>query len=63
LRIVQLFTGKYYLREAVGTTSAFCIAIVLLIIYYPVLKYWDKAGGRYSFAWLLVGVLLKNGRA
>lgn len=53
LRLIQLSTGKYYLRELTSTSIALGLAILLLILYYPVLKLWDKAGGKYSFEWLL----------
>jgi uncharacterized membrane protein len=53
LRLIQLSTGKYYLRELTSTSTALGLAILLLILYYPVLKLWDKAGGEYSFEWLL----------
>jgi len=57
LHIVQLATGKYYLRELTSTSVALAISIILLIVYYPVLKLWDKAGGRFSFEWLLAKAL------
>ncbi|MGV8057885.1 MAG: heparan-alpha-glucosaminide N-acetyltransferase domain-containing protein [Smithellaceae bacterium] len=53
LRIIQLATGKYYLRELTSTSIAFGLAVLLLILYYPVLKLWDKAGGKYSFEWFI----------
>jgi uncharacterized membrane protein len=57
LRLIKLMTGKYYLREAMDTPSAFALAILLLVLYYPILKLWDKAGGKYSFEWLLAKLL------
>lgn len=57
LRIVQLATGKYYLKDAMGSSTALAIALVLLILYYPLLRAWDRAGGKYSFEWLLAVVL------
>lgn len=57
LRIVQVATGKYYLRDAMSTPSAFSLAVLLMILYYPLLKAWDKAGGKYSFEWLLAKLL------
>ncbi len=57
LRMVQLATGKYYLREAMSTPAAFALAVILLILYYPLLKSWDKVGGKYSFEWLLAKLL------
>jgi len=57
LRIIQLATGKYYLRDAMSTPAAFALAVLLLILYYPLLKLWDKAGGKYSFEWLLAKLL------
>lgn len=57
LRIIQLATGKYYLRDAMSTPSAFALAVLLMILYYPLLKLWDKAGGKYSFEWLLAKLL------
>jgi uncharacterized membrane protein len=53
LRLIQLATGKYYLRELTSTAIAFGLAVMLLILYYPLLKLWDRAGGKYSFEWLL----------
>jgi uncharacterized membrane protein len=53
LRLIQLSTGQYYLRELTSTSIAFGLAVLLLIIYYPVLKLWDKVGGKYSFEWIL----------
>jgi uncharacterized membrane protein len=57
LRIIQLSTGKDYLRDLTSTSVAFVLAFLLLILYYPLLKLWDKAGGRFSFEWLLAKVL------
>jgi hypothetical protein len=42
-------TGTYYLRDLAHTPTAFVLAIVLLVLCYPLLKLWDKAGGRYGF--------------
>lgn len=63
LRLIFLATGKYYLRDAMSTSLAFALAVLLLILYYPLLKLWDKAGGKYSFEWLLARMLSKSGRA
>jgi uncharacterized membrane protein len=52
LRIVKSATGTYYLQDL-----AFALAVLLLILYYPLLKLWDKAGGKYSFEWLLAKLL------
>lgn len=57
LRLIQMTTGKYYLRELTGTAIALGLAVLLMILYYPVLKLWDKAGGKYSFEWLLNRIL------
>ncbi|MBU1743847.1 MAG: DUF1624 domain-containing protein [Proteobacteria bacterium] len=57
LRIVKSATGTYYLQDLVSTPMAFMLAVLLLILYYPLLKLWDKAGGKYSFEWLLARLL------
>ncbi len=57
LRIIQVTTGTYYLRDVVSTPAAFALAVLLLILYYPLLKQWNKAGGKYSFEWLLAKLL------
>jgi hypothetical protein len=57
LRIVKSATGTYYLQDLVSTPTAFALAVFLLILYYPLLKLWDKAGGKYSFEWLLARLL------
>jgi len=57
LRLIQLSTGKYYLRELTSTSIALGLAVLLMILYYPILKLWDKAGGKYSFEWLLNKVI------
>jgi uncharacterized membrane protein len=57
LRIVKSATGTYYLQDLVSTPTAFALAVLLLILYYPLLKLWDKAGGKYSFEWLLAKLL------
>jgi len=62
LRIIKLTTGIYYLRDLVSTPVAFALAVLLLILYYPLLKLWDKAGGKYSFEWLLAKLLLSMHR-
>lgn len=59
LRLINLMTGKYYLRESMSTSAALGLAILLLILYYPILKLWDKAGGKYSFEWFLNYTLSK----
>ena len=62
LRIIKLTTGTYYLRDLVSTPVAFALAVILMILYYPLLKLWDKAGGKYSFEWLLAKLLLSMHR-
>jgi uncharacterized membrane protein len=62
LRIIKLTTGTYYLKEAMSTPAAFALAVLLMILYYPLLKLWDKAGGKYSFEWLLAKLLLSMHR-
>lgn len=57
LRMIQLFTGKDYLRGLTSSSVALALAVLLLILYYPVLKFWDKAGGRFSFEWFLAKIL------
>ena len=57
LRIIHLSTGKDYLRELTSTSVALALAVLVLVLYYPVLKLWDKANGRFSFEWLLAKVL------
>ncbi len=57
LRIVKSATGIYYLRDFVSTPTALGLAVLLLLIYYPVLKLWERAGGKYSFEWLLAKLL------
>jgi uncharacterized membrane protein len=60
LRIIKSATGTYYLRDFVSTPTAFAMAVLLMILYYPLLKLWDKAGGKYSFEWLLSKLLSKH---
>ncbi|MEW6262174.1 MAG: heparan-alpha-glucosaminide N-acetyltransferase domain-containing protein [Thermodesulfobacteriota bacterium] len=60
LRLVNLATGTYYLRDMVNTPTAFTLAVILLILYYPLLKIWDKAEGKYSFEWLLARLLSRS---
>jgi uncharacterized membrane protein len=63
LRIVKLITGKYYLRDLVGTPAALGVVVLLLIVYYPLLRLWDRVDGKYSFEWLLAKLLTaRNGR-
>jgi hypothetical protein len=57
LRLIRLSTGKYYLRESTSTSIALGLAVLLLIAYYPLLKLWDKAAGKFSFEWLLAKAL------
>ena len=57
LRIIKAATGTYYLKDLVSTPVAFALAVLLMILYYPLLKLWDKAGGKYSFEWLLARLL------
>jgi uncharacterized membrane protein len=57
LRIIKSATGIYYLKDFVSTPTAFMLAVLLMILYYPLLKLWDKAGGKYSFEWLLAKLL------
>jgi uncharacterized membrane protein len=63
LRIIQLLTGKYYLRELTSTSIALGLAVLLMIVYYPILKFWDKSAGRFSFEWFLAKVLSTCSRA
>ena len=57
LRIIKAATGTYYLKDLVSTPVAFALAVLLMILYYPLLKLWDMAGGKYSFEWLLARLL------
>lgn len=63
LRIIKLATGTYYLRDAMSTSAAFALAVLLMIIYYPLLKLWDKASSKYSFEWLLAKLLAMQKQA
>jgi uncharacterized membrane protein len=62
LRIVEAITGVSYLKNLVDTTTAFLLSVLLLILYYPLLRLWDKAGGRYSFEWLLAKAMAPYGK-
>ena len=57
LRIVKSITGTYYMKNLISTPAALTLAVVVLMLYYPLLKQWDKAGGKYSFEWLLAKLL------
>ncbi len=57
-RIVQFTTGTNLQRNLVSTPTAFAMGIALLLLYAPVLKRWDAAGGKYSCEWLLAKILL-----
>ena len=57
LRIVNAVTGVDYLRDLLSTATAFALAALLMVVYYPLLKRWDKAGGKYSCEWLLARLL------
>jgi len=57
LRIVKSITGTYYMKNLISTPAALALAVVVLMLYYPLLKQWDKAGGKYSFEWLLAKLL------
>jgi predicted Co/Zn/Cd cation transporter (cation efflux family) len=50
---MTLFLDSAYSVIDMSTSTALGLAILLLILYYPVLKLWDKAGGEYSLEWLL----------
>jgi len=62
LRIVEAITGVSYLKNLFDTTTAFLLSVLLLILYYPLLRLWDRAGGRYSFEWLLAKVMAQYGK-
>lgn len=62
LRIIKSVTGTYYLRDLVSTPAAFALAVMLMVLYYPILKLWDKSGGKYSFEWLLAKLLSMHRR-
>jgi len=62
LRIVEALTGVSYLKNLFDTTTAFLLSVLLLILYYPLLRWWDRAGGRYSFEWLLARVMAQYGK-
>jgi len=61
LRIIQAITGKYYLRDLVNTPIAFALSLLLLALYYPLLKVWDRAGGKYGMEWLLARMMSLQG--
>lgn len=58
LRLIYLFTGEFYLRRLTSTSVALGLALILIVIYYPLLKLWDKNGGKYSFEWFLAKILV-----
>ena len=60
LRIIKAATGTDYMRDLVSTPVAFALAVLLIILYYPLLKVWDKADGKYSLEWLLARLLSMN---
>ena len=60
LRIVKSITGTYYMKNLVSTPAALTLAVILLMLYYPLLKQWDKAGGKYSFEWFLAKLLSRS---
>ncbi|MGD9610979.1 MAG: hypothetical protein AB7U59_16370, partial [Desulfovibrionaceae bacterium] len=62
LRIVEAITGVSYLKNLFDTTTAFLLSVLLLILYSPLLRLWDRAGGRYSFEWLLAKVMAQYGK-
>lgn len=57
LRLIYLFTGKYYLHRLVSTSTALALSLLLLAIYYPLLKLWDKTDGKYSLEWFVARIL------
>jgi len=57
LRIVNFATGTNLQNNLVSTPTAFAMGIALLLLYSPVLKRWDAAGGKYSCEWLLAKIL------
>ncbi len=57
LRLVEWTTGKSYLRDLMPTGTALVLALILMVLYYPLLKLWDKAGGKFSFEWMLANVM------
>jgi len=62
LRFIRLLTGKYYLQDVTTPAIALGLAILLMMLYYPLLLLWDKAKGKYSFEWILAWVLSKASR-
>ena len=62
LRLFEWATGKSYLRDLMPTGTALALALVLMVLYYPLLKLWDKAGGKFSFEWMLANVMSILGR-
>lgn len=44
------------------TGTALAIAFVLVLLYYPLLKLWDKVGGKFSFEWMLANGISILGR-
>jgi uncharacterized membrane protein len=63
LRIIKSATGNYYLRDLLSTPVALAVAVLLLILYYPLLKLWDRSGGAYSFEWFLAKLLSSHRQA
>ena len=55
-------TGKSYLRDLIPTSTALVLAFVLVGLYYPLLKLWDKVGGKFSFEWMLANGISILGR-
>ncbi|MBI5520923.1 MAG: DUF1624 domain-containing protein [Desulfovibrio sp.] len=56
-RIVKFATGTDLHKNLVSTPTAFAMGIALLLLYTPVLRRWDAAGGKFSCEWLLAKIL------
>lgn len=59
-RIVKLATGTDLQNALVSTPTALAMAVALLLLYSPLLKRWDAAGGKYSCEWCLAKILAQT---
>lgn len=50
------------MRDLIPTSTALVLAFVLVGLYYPLLKLWDKVGGKFSFEWMLANGISILGR-
>ena len=53
LWLIYWLTGEMLLEKAIGAAPAFLMGVLVILIFQPILKFWDRHSAKYSMEWWL----------